>query len=55
MYTVALLAIDNCMYSSLTGPFDLLTVASVEARRLGLTEDSRPLFSPVVVGPGKAR
>jgi transcriptional regulator GlxA family with amidase domain len=51
MYTVALLAVDNCMYSSLTGPFDLLTVASVEARRLGLTEDSRPLFSPVVVGP----
>jgi len=49
MYTVALLAIQNCMYSSLTGLLDLFTVASFEMQRLD--GNSGPLFRTEVVGP----
>lgn len=48
MYRVALLAVQNCMYSSLTGLFDLFSVAFFEDQRMGGTG---PLFQPAVVGP----
>lgn len=50
MYTVALLAVQNCMYSSITGPSDCLSVASSLWRTMtgGVGE---PLFRPTVVGP----
>jgi transcriptional regulator GlxA family with amidase domain len=52
MKTVALLAVQNCMYSSITGPFDLFSVASSEARRMsGMIPAS--LFQPIVVAPPK--
>ena len=50
MPTVALLAVQNCMYSSITGPFDLFSVASLEAERLA-GHGTGPLFQPVVVAP----
>ncbi|OQX17932.1 MAG: hypothetical protein BWK76_09015 [Desulfobulbaceae bacterium A2] len=50
MYRVALLALQNCMYSSLTGPFDFFSVASQEwARMTGQTFS--PLFQPTIVAP----
>ncbi len=50
MYKIALLAVQNCMYSSLTGPFDVFSVAAGQAAQLA--ESSRgPLFQPVIVGP----
>lgn len=50
MKTVALLAVQNCMYSSITGPFDLFSVASFESQRMsGDTVD--PLFQPIIVAP----
>jgi transcriptional regulator GlxA family with amidase domain len=50
MYTVALLAVQNCMYSSITGPSDCLAVASSLWRTMvgGVGE---PLFRPTVVAP----
>ncbi|KJR97257.1 MAG: hypothetical protein VR65_06545 [Desulfobulbaceae bacterium BRH_c16a] len=47
MYTVALLAVQNCMYSSITGPFDCFSVAS----SLGPGGAGEPLFQPTVVAP----
>jgi transcriptional regulator GlxA family with amidase domain len=49
MNTVALLAVQNCMYSSITGPFDLFSVAASESRRL--SGIAGPLFQPIVVAP----
>ncbi len=51
MYSVALLAVQNCMYSSLTGPFDFFSVASIEWQRMS-DLPIEPLFRPVIVGPG---
>ena len=51
MYTVALLAVQNCMYSSITGPFDFFSVASSEAQRMSGVVTTEPLFKPVVVAP----
>jgi transcriptional regulator GlxA family with amidase domain len=50
MYTVALVAVQNCMYSSITGPFDLFSVASFETERMS-GASSGPLFQPTIVGP----
>jgi transcriptional regulator GlxA family with amidase domain len=50
MKTVALLAVQNCMYSSITGPFDLFSVASSEAQRVSGVY-AEPLFQPIVVAP----
>jgi transcriptional regulator GlxA family with amidase domain len=50
MYRVALLALQNCMYSSLAGPFDFFSVASNEwARTTGDT--LQPLFQSTIVAP----
>lgn len=50
MYKVALLAVQNCMYSSITGPYDVFSVATGQAEGLAdLTPG--PLFQPVIVGP----
>ena len=51
MYTVVLLAVQNCMYSSTTGPFDFFSVASSEAQRMSGVVTTEPLFKPVVVAP----
>jgi transcriptional regulator GlxA family with amidase domain len=50
MYTVALLAVQNCMYSSITGPFDFFSVASFEEQRMS-GHMAVPLFQPVIVAP----
>ena len=50
MYRVALLAVQNCMYSSLTGPFDVFSVASDQAGKMA-DWGQEPLFSPAIVGP----
>lgn len=52
MYKVALLAVPNCMYSSLTGPFDVFSVAAGQAETLA-DPAKGPLFQPVIVGPEK--
>lgn len=49
MHTVALLAVQNCMYSSITGPLDFFSVASFEWRRISGKEE--PLFQTTVVAP----
>jgi transcriptional regulator GlxA family with amidase domain len=49
MVSIALLAVQNCMSSSITGLIDLFSVASFEASRLSGSADV--LFRPVVVGP----
>jgi transcriptional regulator GlxA family with amidase domain len=50
MYSVALLAVQNCMYSSITGPLDFFSVASFESQRMsGITAD--PLFQPIIIAP----
>lgn len=51
MYTVALLAVQNCMYSSITGPFDCFSVASSLWRTMA-GGAGEPLFCPTVVAPG---
>ncbi|MDK9707286.1 MAG: GlxA family transcriptional regulator [Desulforhopalus sp.] len=51
MYRIALLAVENCMYSSLTGPYDVFSVASARAASLSET-NQEPLFQPVIVGSG---
>jgi len=50
MYTIALLAVQNCMYSSITGPFDVFSVASFEEQRT-TGRIGAPLFQPVIVTP----
>ena len=50
MYTIALLAVQNCMYSSITGPFDFFSVASFEWQRMANTPTA-PLFQATVVAP----
>ncbi len=34
MINIGILALENCMQSSVTGPFDILSVASLEWKRL---------------------
>ena len=49
MYSVALLAVQNCMFSSLVGSFDIFSVASTQARSFpGFGKE--PLFAPLIVG-----
>ncbi len=50
MYRVALLAVQNCMYSSITGPRDVFSVASAQAVRESEPGEG-PLFQTVIVGP----
>lgn len=50
MYTVALLAVQNCMYSSITGPFDCLSVASLLWRSMA-GDIGESLFRPTMVAP----
>ncbi len=50
MFNVALLAVQNCMYSSLTGPFDVFSVAAGQAEQLA-EQPGSPLFHPIIVGP----
>ena len=50
MYKVALLAVHNCMYSSLTGPFDVFSVAAAQAETMD-DPAKGPLFQTVIVGP----
>ncbi|MBU1565427.1 MAG: helix-turn-helix domain-containing protein [Proteobacteria bacterium] len=54
MYSVALLAVQNCMYSSLVGPLDIFSVASNQAGRLAAPVTD-PLFQAVIVGPEKRK
>lgn len=54
MYTVALLAVQNCMYSSITGPFDFFSVASFESQRMSGIADA-PLFQPSIVAPANRK
>lgn len=49
MYTIALLAIQNCMYSSIIGPLDFFSVASFEWMRMSGSTD--PLFQATIVAP----
>lgn len=48
MYRIALLAVQNCMYSSVIGLKDIFTVASIEAQRL--FGGKEVLFDPYIVG-----
>jgi transcriptional regulator GlxA family with amidase domain len=50
MYTIALLAVQDCMSSSISGPLDLFSVASLEWRRMS-GPTAAPLFQTTVVGP----
>lgn len=50
MPTIALLAVQNCMFSSITGPLDIFTVASLEWQKMWPV-DSSPFFQITVVGP----
>jgi len=50
MPTIALLAVQNCMLSSITGPVDIFSVASLEWQRIRPSDHS-PYFQPTVVGP----
>lgn len=50
MYTIALLAVQNCMYSSIIGPFDFFSIASSLWQKMtGGTGE--PLFRPKIVMP----
>lgn len=49
MPAVALLAVQNCMYSSIAGPLDCLSVASSLGRTAG--EWTEPRFRVSIVGP----
>jgi len=51
MFSVALLAVQDCMSSSLTGLCDILTVASLEWQKTCSGKRSEPLFAPTVIGP----
>jgi len=48
MTNIAILALENCMKSSVIGPLDILCVASLEWQRL-LSDETPPLFNLVVV------
>lgn len=50
MPTVAILAVQNSMISSITGPLDIFSVAFLEWQRMFPTQDS-PLFKATVVAP----
>lgn len=43
MKKIAMLALENCMQSSITGPMDILSVASIEWKRL-VDDESEDLF-----------
>ncbi len=44
MIEIAILALENCMQSSVTGPFDILSVASLEWKRL-VSDETTELFN----------
>lgn len=52
MYRVALLAVANCMYSSITGPIDVMAVASAQNLSNPLPP-AEPLFTTRIVGSGR--
>ncbi len=39
MINIAILALDNCIHSTVTGPFDILTIADMQAREIFLEEN----------------
>lgn len=51
MPSIALLAVSNCLYSSITGPVDCLSVASSLWQAMS-PEEEPPLFRSTVVAPG---
>jgi transcriptional regulator GlxA family with amidase domain len=34
MINIAILALDNCIHSTVTGPFDILTIADMQAKEI---------------------
>ena len=48
MIHVGILALENCMQSSVTGPFDLLSVASLEWQRR-FPGEKKDLFHPMII------
>ncbi|MCP4114363.1 MAG: GlxA family transcriptional regulator [Desulfobacteraceae bacterium] len=50
MIRIGILALENCMQSSVTGAFDILSVASREWQRL--LKQPAPLFDPVIIAHG---
>lgn len=48
MIKIAVLALDNCMQSSVVGPIDVLTVATIEWKQ-SLLNDTEDLFNLVVI------
>lgn len=47
MIKIGILALENCMQSSVTGAFDILSVASREWQRL--SDHPAPLFDPMII------
>ena len=48
MMKIGILALENCMQSSVTGPFDILSVASFEKKRQ-LPDEKTDLFNLVII------
>ena len=48
MIKIAILALENCMKSSVTGPFDILSVASLEWKRL-FSDETTDLFNLMII------
>jgi transcriptional regulator GlxA family with amidase domain len=48
MKKIAILALENCMQSSITGPLDILSVASIEWKRL-VADEIADLFSVQII------
>lgn len=48
MINIAILALNNCMESSVTGPYDVLTVASIEWQK-SFSEKNEPLFNLSII------
>jgi transcriptional regulator GlxA family with amidase domain len=46
MTKIGILALENCMQSSVTGPFDILSVASRNRQR---SDNKAPLFDLVII------
>jgi transcriptional regulator GlxA family with amidase domain len=50
MYSIAILALQNCMYSSITGPLDIFAVAALD-QQSPPDAAAGPLFQPTIVAP----
>ena len=48
MIKTGILALENCMQSSVTGPFDILSVASLEWKRL-ISDETADLFDLIII------